>query len=310
MKNILITTSSFANEAPALLEDLRKRGLNPILNPLGHALQESDLATLLDQYRPVGMLAGTEPITRSILERSGQYLKVISRVGAGWDNVDRETAASLHVRVYRTEGVLTQSVAELAMGHMLNALRKITTHDRLNRAKKWVKSMGTLLHGKTVGIIGFGKVGRRVGQLVKAFGASVIYHDPMVEKAEAESGARACSLDDLLHQSDIISLHASGDSVILGEDEFQQCKHGVILINTARGGLIDEEALIHCLKEGQVGFAGLDVFNNEPYTGPLCDLENVAMTPHIGSYAHEARIEMESKAVFNLLKGLKECGLL
>jgi D-3-phosphoglycerate dehydrogenase len=304
MKNILITTTSFASETPALLNDLRQRGLCPVSNPFGRALQESELAELLDQYRPVGMLAGTEPITRSILERSGEYLKVISRVGAGWDNVDRKAAASLDIRVYRTEGVLTQSVAELTVGMILAALRGIAGHDRSMKEGRWKKNMGALLTGKTVGLVGFGEIGRRVGSLVNAFGARVIYYDP--QPAIGITWAEASSMEMLLSRSDIISLHASGKGRIIGDEELKKCRQGVILINTARGGLVDEDALSRCLSHGQVSFACLDVFEKEPYSGPLLKNENVLLTPHIGSYAREARIQMEEIAVNNLITGLKE----
>ena len=123
--------------------------------------------------------------------------------------------------------------------------------------------------------------------------------------------AQAVSLSDLLTKADIITIHASGDEKILGPEEFKKiCKQGVILVNTARGGLVDELALQNCLKEERISFACLDVFEDEPYCGPLCSLENVILSPHVGSYAREARVLMEHTAVDNLLKGLHEIGVL
>ncbi len=263
---------------------------------------------LLLQYRPIGMLAGTESITRGTIEKACGFLKVISRVGVGWDNVDRDAAGSFGIRVYRTTGVLTQSVAELTLGLILSALRKISLHDRLIRENKWEKHMGSLLEGKTVGIIGFGEIGQRVGSLVRAFFANVIYYDPQ-QMTESED-ARPVSLVELLGKSDIVSLHASGKNVILGRVELRACRKGVLLVNTARGSLIDEQALRECLSDGQIGFACLDVFNEEPYYGCLMDSERVLLTPHIGSYAREARIKMERDAIANLFIGLKESGLI
>lgn len=308
MTTILTTTTSFAGESRDVVKHMENNGLKLVLNPLGRKLNEEELIRLLEDYKPVGLLAGTEPITRLVLDKAQSYLKIISRVGVGWNNVDREAAGQMGILVYRTPGVLTQAVAELTIGLILSALRCISSHDRLVRQGKWQKAMGGLLGGKTVGIIGFGNIGHRVGELVTAFGARVIYYDTQRIRVP---WAQAVSLSDLLTKADIITIHASGDEKILGPEELEKtCKEGVILVNTARGGLIDELALQNCLKEGRISFACLDVFEDEPYCGPLCSLENVILSPHIGSYAREARVLMERKAVENLLKGLHEVGVL
>jgi D-3-phosphoglycerate dehydrogenase len=271
-------------------------------------LNEEELSNLLQEYKPVGILAGTEPITRSALDKAKNYLKVISRVGVGWENVDREFAEQIGIRVYRTHGVLSQAVAELTIGLILSALRYISSNDRLIRQGRWQKTMGGLLAEKLVGIIGFGSIGQRVGELVTAFGAKVVYYDP--EKIIVP-WARAVSLPELLSRAEIITIHASGRDKIIGQEELGNiCKKEVILVNTARGGLIDEIALQEFLAEGRINFACLDVFEDEPYCGPLCSLDNVILTPHIGSYAKEARVLMERTAVDNLLKGLQKIGVL
>jgi D-3-phosphoglycerate dehydrogenase len=303
---VLATTSSFASAAPGLLETLQARGLGVILNPFHRKLREAELQDLLAEHRPVGLLAGTEPITRPVLEQARDYLKVISRVGAGWDNVDHDAAADLNIRVYRTEGVLTQAVAELTLGLMLAGLRAITLQDRMLRGGQWQKLMGGLLQGKLVGIIGFGAIGQRVGELVRAFGAEVMYSD--LQDREVPWAQRA-GLAEILTQADIITLHASGKKRLLGAEEFKCLgKRGVLLINTARGELLDESALCACMAEGGVMCACLDVFSEEPYAGPLCYENNVILTPHIGSYAREARQLMEETAVSNLLRGLRDAG--
>lgn len=308
MKTVLATTSSFAKGVPARLERLEEQGLHLVLNPWGRKLTEGELSQLLQEHRPVGLLAGLEPITRKVLEEARNFLKVVSRVGAGWDNVDREAAAEFGILVYRTPGVLTQAVAELTIGLMLSALRSIALHDRLVRQGNWQKRMGGLLATKTVGLIGFGAIGRRVGELVRAFGARVLYHDPQPKQV---AWAQAAPLGDLLAEVDIISLHASGKGQIMGPKELESlCKRGAILINTARGGLVDEAALHDCLARGHLSYACLDVFQEEPYTGPLCSLDNVVLTCHVGSYADEARQQMEEEAVDHLLQGLREAGVL
>ena len=308
METVLTTTTSFARESPDLVEPVRASGLRLVINPLARKVNEEELGKLLKDYRPVGLLAGTEPITRVVLDKAKGHLKIISRVGTGWDNVDREAARQMGIRVYRTSGVLTQAVAELTIGLILSALRSISSNDRLIRQGKWHKTMGGLLSGKIVGIIGFGHIGQRVGELVTSFGAKVLYYDPQPMDAP---WAQAVTLPELLSQAEIITIHASGREKILGPDELKNiCKQGVLLVNTARGGLIDESALQDCLKNGKVSFACLDVFEDEPYCGPLCSLENVILTPHVGSYAREARVLMERTAVENLLNGLREVGVL
>jgi len=307
-KKILITTSSFASEDPELLDEIKKEGFDCWLNPYGRTLSEAELIEVLESRRPVGMLAGTERIGEGILTRAQGFLKVISRIGVGWENVDLQTARRLGMKVFRTEKVLTQAVGELTIAMMLAALRNLIEHDRALKEGEWKKVMGSLLAGKVVGIIGYGEIGRYVGRLAMAFGAEVLYHDPYVEINEP--WAKRTSLAELLAGSDIVSLHAGGREVILGEEELKACRRGVIIINTARGGLIEEGALDHLLSHGHIGYACLDVFEEEPYYGPLVRHKNVLMTPHVGSYAREARVQMERKAVENLFRGLREAGIL
>ncbi|TRZ53312.1 hydroxyacid dehydrogenase [bacterium] len=308
MKIVLATTSSFAEDSPELLKIMAANGLRVVLNPHRCRLSESELDQLLKEHMPIGLLAGTEKICRAHLEQASEHLRVISRVGVGWENIDREAAADLGILIYRTPDVLTQAVAELTIGLILSGLRSITYHDRMVRQDRWQKKMGSLLQGKEVGIIGFGSIGRRVGELVNAFGARVIYYDPRPSNV---SWATAVPLHSLLKTADVISIHADGNEMVVGSAEFKCItKQNVILVNTARGSLVDEEALYQCLSEGRLGCACLDVYNNEPYDGPLRHLENIVLTPHIGSYALEARRLMEQSAVENLLAGLIKSGVL
>lgn len=305
---ILTTTSSFSQDCPALLNRLRELNLQAVINPLGRTLNETELINFLRAYRPIGLLAGTEPISRRALDEAKSHLRVVSRVGSGWDNIDRGAANEFGILLYRTPGVLTQAVAELTVGLILSALRMIRFHDSLIRQGLWNKHMGGLLQNKIVGLIGFGSIGQRVGDLVRAFGANVIYYDPEIV---SHPWAKRVDFQQLLESADIISLHASGNELILGEKEFKSVgKSCAILVNTARGCLIDEEALYVWLADRNRAYACLDVFSKEPYRGPLCIMDNVILTPHIGSYAREARLLMEETALNNLLTGLKEAGIL
>jgi D-3-phosphoglycerate dehydrogenase len=164
--------------------------------------------------------------------------------------------------------------------------------------------MGNLLQSKKVGIIGLGRIGQKVAKLVLGLGAQVVYCDPAVNRTDYTR----MSLDKLLSQSDIVSLHLSGggnDATLLGDKELRSMKPNSWLINCARGGVVDEEALSQVLQEGWLSGAAVDVFEQEPYTGPLAKLDNVILTPHIGSYAIESRVDMEVQAVRNLIEGLK-----
>jgi D-3-phosphoglycerate dehydrogenase len=248
-----------------------------------------------------GLIAGTETLSAEVLKAAGK-LKVISRVGVGLDNVDMAAAKQQGIKVFNTPDSPTKTVAELTVGLMLALLRHIPRGDREIRAGKWQKTMGNLLHGKKVGIIGFGRIGQKVAALVESFGAQVVYSDPAVNKA----GYTKLSLDELLAQSDIVTLHLSGGGTLLGISELKRMKRGSWLINCARGGVVDETALSQVLQEGWLSGAALDVFVEEPYKGPLAGLDNVILTPHIGSYAVESRIEMEIEAVKNLIEGLKK----
>ena len=300
---ILATTSSFGKYSDNPISRMLEIGFKFIGNPLGRKLTEDELMSLLDRYRPVGLLAGTEPITRKALKDARDYLRVISRVGVGWDNVDKAAAAEYGIKVYRTQGVLNQAVAELTIALIISALRLVSIQDKAIRDGKWNKLMGRLFKGKTLGIIGFGAIGQEVGRIAKAFHANVLYYD--IADIDIDWAEKA-GFKELLMRADIITLHVSGSERLLGPIELHEiCKQGVIIINTARGGLIDEDALYSAIKSGRVAFACLDVFENEPYSGPLSKLKNVILTPHIGSYALEARVEMEEMAVKNLLEGLE-----
>jgi D-3-phosphoglycerate dehydrogenase len=298
MPKVFISTSSFAEYDKLPLKLLQDAGIASQANPYGRKLTEDECLNLFRDAD--GLIAGTEPLTAEVL-KSAKKLKVISRVGVGLDNVDLDAAKKRGIKVFSTPDAPTLAVAELTLGLMLALLRHITQGDKEIRAGKWQKPMGNLLHGKKAGIIGMGRIGRKVAELVQGLGAKVSYCDPAVHKVEYQR----LSLEELLAQSDIVSLHVSGGGTLLGEKELKSMKRGSYLINCARGGLVDETALFNVLKEGRLAGAALDVFAQEPYTGPLTKVGNVILTPHVGSYAIESRVEMEVQATRNLIEGLK-----
>jgi D-3-phosphoglycerate dehydrogenase len=307
MKKIAISTTTFGEYDQSPLELFKQRGYEIALNFYGRKLKGKELQELA--VDAVGLIAGTEKITREVLS-SLHGLKVISRCGVGIDSIDLKEAKRLGIKVFNTPDVPTLPVAELTVGLILNLLRKISRMDRDIRSDKWEKLVGNLLCGKTVGIIGFGRIGKKVAQLLKAFDCTIRYYDIQTKGnrqigGENEENAEFMELDYLLVESDIVTIHTSSKEQIIGKQEVKCMKKGSWLINVSRGGVVDEEALYHALKEGHLAGAALDVFEQEPYKGNLKELDNVILTPHVGSYAKEARIKMEIEAAENLLKGLE-----
>lgn len=297
----MITTTSFAEYDDSGLELLRQNGLKIVLNPYKRKIKEEEIIELA--RGAIGIIAGTENISRDTLMKLPD-LRVISRCGAGLDSIDLAAAKELSIEVLNTPDAPTIAVAELTVGLILSLLRKIIAMDVLLRAGKWEKMMGNLLNGKKIGILGFGRIGKKVAALLGPFGCSISYYDPLVEPGV--TGSNRLSKEDLIKWADILTVHVSTKELVLGKGELSSMKKGAWLINVSRGGNVDESSLYELLKDGYLGGASLDVFENEPYRGSLKELSNVILTPHIGSYAKEARVKMELEAVNNLLKGLRE----
>ena len=281
-----------------------------VMNPLDRRLTETEVEELVRREQPAGMIAGVEPLTRSVMQ-SAPELRVISRCGVGLDSVDLEAAGSLGIRVYNTPRAPMDSVAELTLGMMLCLLRKITVLDRRLREGRWGKEKGYLLRGKTVGIVGCGTIGTRVAELVCAFGCEALGCDPRVKEHPI---CRMVGLDELLADADVVSVHVplvEDTRGMFGAVRLAQMKHDAVLVNTSRGGVVVERDLAEALRSGTIAGAALDVFEEEPYAGELLDLtDRTILTPHVASSAAEARRRMEQEAAANLVRGLKECGVM
>lgn len=304
---ILISSKSFGKEDTGALNLLRSAGLEPVLNPYGRSFEFDEFSERIRDA--AGLIAGTEKITGELLQKA-RSLKVISRFGVGTDNIDLEAAKKLGIIVYTTPEAPTQAVAELALSMMLGLSRKICETDRNMHSGIWSPLIGSLLSGKTLGIIGLGRIGRELVRLVAPFKLGIIAHELYPDPGFiSQYGVKLESLEKVMSESDIVSLHmplSSSTRHIIGEKEISLMKPHAILINTARGGLVDENALIKALERGSIGGAGLDVFEIEPYKGKLIQLSNVILTPHIGSNTRETRIRMEKETVENLIKALSE----
>jgi len=301
---IAVTTTTFGEFDPLWEKKLEEYGIHAVVNQSGHKLSSDEIHGFVKGCS--GIIAGTEQYTSKVL-RDLKGLKVISRCGTGLDNIDLETAARQGVDIYNTPNAPVPAVAELTVGLILDMLRNICGSDKTLRAGLWNKQMGWLLSGKKVGIVGFGRIGRRVGALCGAFGCEVGYYDRVSFKDR--SAFKSSTLDELLAWADIVTLHcpASKDRTpILGRKELFSMKKGSWLVNTARAELLDEIALVEALRDGHLAGAAVDVFPHEPYSGLLLKSDKVVLTPHIGSYAREARAEMEKEAIENLIKGLQK----
>jgi len=305
MKKIFIATSSFGTVDREPIKFLESHSYKVILNNKGRRL--SSLEIIDELVDCVGVIAGTEKYDLNVLYKLNK-LKVISRLGVGIDNIDLKVAEEKGIKLFRTETTPALAVAELTLGIMLDITRKISKHqDRLKNGI-WQKEMGNLLQGKTLGIIGLGTIGKTLVQLVQGFNFEIMAFDLFQdEKFAKEHKVTYCDINTLLTQSDIVSIHlnlSDETNGLMNEELINSLKPECILINTSRGGILDEKALYTVLKEKKILGAGLDVFNDEPYSGPLTEFDNVVLTPHIGSYAKEIRIQMEIEAAENLIKGL------
>ena len=304
---VLISTSSFNLANFAQLSDLEKAGVEVKLNPFAARLTEKQAIDLLGTDT-IGLIAGLEPLTKNVLQ-AAKSLKVIARVGTGLDSVDLVAAKELEIIVLNTPDAPTKAVAELTIAHILGLLRHLSQAARQIRNGIWKGLMGSLLETKTVGIVGFGRIGKRVATLLSAFGASVLISDAQVKSGDFQN----VGLDELCTRSDIVSLHlpySEATHHIIDEKRINLMKKGSFIVNISRGGLVDEAMLLVALKSGHLAGAALDCFEQEPYEGELRNLENVQITAHMGSYARETRDLMEQEASRLLVNALHEKNLL
>lgn len=300
LPEVLITTSVFGAVDAAPIEALKNAGYRVRLNPFGRRLTRDEAIEILSDTRIVGLLAGLEPLDRGVLENS--HLRALSRVGSGMANVDQVAAKELGIAVRNTPDGPTSAVAELTVGAALSLLREIPAMSGDLHAGQWVKRTGGQIQGRTVLIVGYGRIGARVATLVSAFGAKVIVSDPFCSASDLPYPL--VSLAEGYSEADIVSFHNSGEDCLLSEQDLPSLKRGVIVLNASRGSVVSEAALIQGMDDGVVSAAWLDVFHDEPYTGPLIGNSKVLLTPHVGSYTGECRVSMERDAVQNLLEAL------
>ena len=286
-----------------------ERGIEIELPHLVQQLSESELLEIIDRFD--GVIAGDDEFTARVLEK-GTRLKVIARWGVGVDAVDLDAAKRLGIRVSNTPDVFADEVADIVMGYIILLARQLHKLDRSVRSGGWMKIQGISLRGKTLGVIGVGSIGRAVVQRAAVAGMSAVGYDiaPVPTSFMMETGLRLVELEDLLQTSDFISLNCNMNPAnrhMLGPCEFAAMKTGVYIVNTARGPLIDEAALVQALREGKVAGAALDVFEDEPLPldSPLRQFDNCIFGTHNSSNTYEAVMRVNERTIRKLLDGLE-----
>lgn len=266
------------------------------------------------QDASIYLAAGVDPVDGDLIRRFPPSLGLIANIATGTDNIDLQAAAARGIAVSNTP-VVTEDTADLTMALLLATCRKLSFCERALRAGHWQRGagqLGTRVHGKTLGIVGMGAIGQAVAKRAAAFDMNIIYHGPNAKpKAEQALGVQYReTLSDLLAEADVVSLNCpltASSRHLLNAKTLAEMNQGAILINTGRGALIHESALVEALASGHLGGAGLDVFEFEPQvTAALLDFDNVTLLPHIGSATLECRTDMAMRAVANIQRFLAE----
>jgi len=310
MKILVTPTSLQPDKKSEALDQLRNFSNDLIFNNTGRPLTEEELIPLLHDCD--GYIAGLDMVTSKVIDSTNR-LKVISRYGAGYDRVDLDAASKKGIVVTNTPGVNAEAVGEVAMSLALSVARKIPFLNSETRKGGWIRSTGMELKGKTMGIVGLGAIGKVLARCAKGFDMKVIAYDPYIDEEYCKKHKiEIHTFEQLICSADVISLHLPlNDNTrhIIDQAAIAQMKPTAILLNTSRGGIIDEQAAYEALKAGRLGGMGLDAFEIEPpVNSPLFEFDNVVATPHTGAHTQEATINMANAAVQNVIDVLKGRG--
>ena len=303
----VLVTDPIPDEA---IQRMRSEGLEVDVKT---GISEDELVSIIPGYDALVVRSGTK-VTRRVIE-AAKNLKIIGRAGVGVDNIDVQAATQHGITVVNAPGGNSVSTAEHTLALILAMVRKIPQADRSVKEGKWErkKFVGRELRGKTIGVVGLGKVGFEVAKRAKALEMNVLAYDPYISEERAkEAGAKLVSLDELLKNSDIVTIHVpktKETEKLISYEEISLMRDGAYIVNCARGGIVDEEALYKALKEGKLAGAALDVYEKEPPNpdNPIFALDNVVTTPHLGASTREAQISVGmiiADEIINMAKGL------
>lgn len=300
----LITTVPFGDKNQLPVEMLRENNIEYVINPLGKKLTEHELAELITDFDLV--IAGTEPITDYVMSKAPR-LKMISRVGIGLDSVDLIAAKRRGIKVSYTPDAPAPAVAELTMGLMLTLLRSIHVSNSQLHNSNWHRFFGRRIAEVTIGIIGVGRIGKRILNRISAFGTPRLLLNDIAPDPEIDRRFKVewVSKETIYKEADVISLHVpltTHTKGMVGREQLELMKEDAMVINTARGGIIDEGALYSVLKNGHLSGAAIDVFEQEPYNGPLNEIERCILTAHMGSMSIDCRTRMEIEATEEVVR--------
>ena len=298
---VLVSAFPFLNQMP-------RDGIEFVYHPWNRRPQPQEVTEEVVRGKYHGLIAGTERIERAIADQASN-LKVVSRVGSGVDNVDVEYFAARGITTTYTPFGPVDAVAEMTVGLIVAALRNFRAHDLRVRAGEWKRDFGRRLSDCRVGIVGFGRIGRRVASLLAAFRCQILLHDEAPDEATAHAmGLPFLTKAELLSQADVITLHLPlkrNTQDWLSASDLPHCRGGVVIINASRGGIVNEPAMVTFLTEHPDAYYCGDVFSEEPYHGELTKLPNTLLLPHIGASTRESRLEMELLALENCERVLK-----
>ena len=293
MKKVLVATRTFGRYSQEPLDFLKKHGFEIIRS------DSKDLSPYLKDVD--ALIVGTPKVTKEMMENS--KLRIIAKHGVGVDNIDIEAATKLGIPVTITFGANSASVAELVIAFIFALARKVvSTHIEVFQKHSWPSVMGIEVQNKVLGLLGFGTIAREVNKRALCLGMKVIAYDPYVSDEDIKKhGARPVNFDELFEEADFVSIHVPlNDSTrnLIGEQQLRSMKKTAILINTARGGIVDEKALSRALKENRIAGAAIDVFEEEPPdpSSPLFECDNLITTSHIGAHTLEAVYRMNMMA--------------
>jgi D-3-phosphoglycerate dehydrogenase len=299
MPRVLVTPHPLNRTPGEYSEILTRAGFEIVYPPPGQSL--ADNAAMLVADRSIeAILAGVEPLSREVLSASG--LRAVARMGVGFDSIDIPAATQLSVVVTITPGAVEESVAEHTIALIFGVFRDLVRRDRHVRQGVWPRKAAPRIAGKVLGLVGLGRIGKAVVPRARGIGLSVIASDPFCdERFAAENEVRYCPLDELFRTADIVSLHSPSTAEttnLINRETLAKMKPGAVLINTSRGALVDEEAVVAALRSGHLFGAGLDVFKKEPLPidSPLITLENVLLCEHMGGLDEQSQVAMANLA--------------
>ena len=298
MPKALITTVPFADKNRLPLELLEAAGIDYLINPLGRKLKEEELAEMVADFDVI--IAGTEPITDLVMSRASR-LKLISRVGIGLDSVDLLSAERRGIRVSYTPDAPAPAVAELTLGLMLTLLRSVHVANLQMHNGNWQRHFGRRISEVTIGIIGVGRIGGRVLRRIAGLGTPIVLVNDIRPDKDVvpELKLEWVGKDEIFRQADLISLHVPltvHTKNMIRREHLLQMKPDALLINTSRGGIINEQDLAEVMRAGHLGGAAIDAFVHEPYAGDLASIERCLLTSHMGSMSVDCRTRMEIEA--------------